>query len=358
MMATKMRNVLAKIVLLVLLLAEISIGQETGAPFQIVLRVHQKNLNRIDQFDGEIDFNKPLTFKVTIYEKDLCRDLNIFKINIYEEPIGFLKNKQDYPPIIPFRKYFLFQIEPIKYDKQSKKLTVTIDYVIDEMIQTQSNDIKQNIIRSFKSVEENITLGEPFYLTEINSVDPAQQASLEIFNQDVKPPYRVRNEKFARFIPEKYRQIDNYNLPPISWMVLHLISDQKIEQKFWLDQMVTFPLLDHNQNKNFSFVSLTSRLEYLYPEQKQAGNQHFLIIFIPRKVIGKKIDFTLFLFESDPEITEHSRLMYQKDLKIIADEPLEVEVEFSKSNRYRFFFYITAYFEKDMKEMNGKQKDR
>lgn len=347
MVDTKMRYVLAKIILLVLLLAEISISQETEAPFQIILKVHRKNFSRIDQFDAEIGFNKPLTFKVTIYDKDLCRDLNIFKSNIYEEPIGLLKNKQDYPPIIPFRKYFLFQIEPIKYDKQSKKVTVTIDYVIDEMIQTQSNDKKQNIIRSFKSIKENITLGEPFYLTEINSVDSSQQAWLEIFNQSVKPPQQVRNEKVARYIPEKYRQIDNYNLPPISWMVLHLVSDQKIEQKFWLDQMVAFPLLNNKNNKNFSFVSLTSKLEYMYPEKKQAGNQRLVTIFIPRKVKGKKIDFTLFLLEGDPEITEQLKLMYQKNLKITADESLEVEVEFSKSNQYRFFFYITAQFESD-----------
>ena len=335
--------------MLLLLLSENLTGQEMGAPFQIYLKVHRKNLNRIDQFNAKIDYNKPATFKITIYDKNLNRDLNIFKLNIFTEAVGLTKDEQNIPPLIPFIKYFRFQIIPIKYNDNSNELTVRIDYIIDEMDRSHSSKINQTINRTFKSVTDTITLGEPFQLTEINSVDTSQEASLVIYNQTVKPPWQRNYERIAQYIPENLRQIDTYDLPPIEWMVLHLVTDKKIEHKFWLDQMVAFPLYDKNKDRNFIFASLTSKLGFFKPEKKNEWSQRFVTIFIPRKVKGKKIDFTLLLLEGDPNSSEQSKLLYQTDLHVVVNESLEIEIELPELSKYRFFFYLTADIKEEWK---------
>ena len=335
-------NIAIKVIILLLVLTENLIGQEIGTPFQVYFKVYRKNLNRVDQFNADMDFNNPATFKVTIYDKNLSHDLNIFKINIYEEPVGIIKNKRDYPPLIPFRKYFLFQIKPIKYHDRSNKLTVKIDYIIDEMKRSQSSNTNQTINRIFKSVTDTITLGKPYQLTEINSVDRSQEASLVIYNQKVKPPWQGRTDRIAQYIPENLRKIDNYEFPQIEWMILHLVTDKKIEQKFWLDQMVAFPLLNKKQGRNFSFASLTSKLGFFESDNQEKWSQRFVVILIPRKVKGKNIDCTFLLLQGDPNRNEQAKLLYQKNLQVIADQSFEIEIELPELKDYRFFFYLTA----------------
>jgi len=337
-----MRYIFLKIIILLILLSENLMGQEIGSPFQVYFKIHRKNLNRVDHFDAEMDFNSPATFKVTIYDKNLSHDLNIFKVNIFDEPIGLTKTKQDYPPLIPFRKYFHFQIKPIKYHDKSNKLTVKIDYIIDEMKLSQSSNTKQTINRTFKSVTDTVTLGKPYQLTEINSVDRVQESSLVIYNHKVKPPWQGRTDRIAQYIPENLHKIDNNEFPPIEWMILHLVTDKKIERKFWLDQMVAFPLLNKKQGRNFSFASLTSKLGFFESDTQEKWSQRFVVILIPRKVKGTKIDCTFLLLQGDPNRNEQAKLLYQKNLHVIADQSFEIEIELPELKDYRFFFYLTA----------------
>ena len=173
---------LIRIIFFIYLLANIVIAQQTGGPFQFNLKVKRKNLNRTDCFSDDIDFNKPKKFELTIYDNSIKQYLNTRKINIYEPPIGFLNNCDNHPELIPFIKHFYFQILPLEYNQKHKVLKIKINYAIDELTNIQSNK-KQNIIRSYQTVQKNVPLGKPFNLSEISSVDSLHNVSIEIFNR-------------------------------------------------------------------------------------------------------------------------------------------------------------------------------
>ena len=346
---------LIRIICFICLLANTTIAQQTGGPFQFNLKVNRINLNRTDCFSDDIDFNKPKKFELTIYDNSIKQYFNTRKINIYEPPIGFLNNCDNHPELIPFIKHFVFQILPLEYNQKHKVLKIKINYAIDELTNIQSNK-KQNIKRSYQTVQRNVPLGKPFNLTEISSVDSLHNnVSIEIFNKDVKTPQQINDEKIAQFIPAELLKIDNSHLPPIHWRILHLVTDRKIDKKYWLDERVAWAQMNKAWGKNFNYQTLTSKAEYFHPEQHRQGNIELTTIFIPQKVNEKKIDFTFLLIKKEPETNKNSTLSFKKNLSIKSDEPLEVEVEFPPSSVYRFFFYITAYLDEDLKAKYGKK---
>ena len=340
---------LIKIFFLLIIIANTAVAQQTDGPFQFNLKVHRKNINRTDCFYNELNFNKPGKFQITVYNYAMLNSLNIRKINIFTKPVGSDANCEKCKGVLPFIKYFEFKIQPIHYNKTKRILKVQIDYTIDEFIKFKSNSKKQIIERSFLSIYKNIPLGKPFALSEINSTDSLHFVTIEIYNNDIKSPIQMEDDRISQIIPADLLKIENFHLRPINWRILHLVTDEKIDQKFWLDEKVAWALFNKTGGKNFSYQTLTSKIEYIFPEKNKEGNIELITIFIPRKIKGRTIEFTFLLFTNNSPGDKNSSFHFQKDISIDSDEPIEIEVEFSPISSFRIFFYITAYFNEDLK---------
>ncbi|MFZ5518749.1 MAG: hypothetical protein ACOY90_19115 [Candidatus Zhuqueibacterota bacterium] len=325
-------------------------AQEIAGPFQIELKVFRKNVNRTDCFYDEINYDNPKRFQLTIYNYAKLESINIRKINIYSKPVGSDANLESIKGTLPFIKYFEFKIQPINYVPANKTLKVQIDFIVDEFIKFESNKMKQLLERSFFSVCKNIPLGKPFEILEINSTDSLHYVTIEIYNKYLPPPFQLKNDQIQKLIPADLLKVENSIFPPIHWRILHLVTDNKIDKKFWLDEKVAWAFIKNNENFNFSHQTLVSKLEYIFPERNEKGDIEIQTIFIPRKVIGREIEFTLLLFTKPSIDNENNPLLYRKDISIKNDEPLEIEVEFFKNSPFRTFFYITAYFNEDLKK--------